>query len=236
MSSTNLLVGVVNNQTKLSYFICISAFVVQFGILFQGYLHPEQTNIRVSEKDMSEFPLVFKICFSPGLNESAIKEAGYEYSWKYFWGQSKYNSSILGWAGHTDTAGVIGTVEELVEKVTLHPNAEDVIDSILIDTMTKQHIPINLTSVKVWRMNFPYNCFTLDLTNHPEVEQAGLSMVAFNFPVVKNTSVSILPEGKNLACNREINFHKFFSAGADVKLIDLGDFFFIYCLTDYFHL
>ena len=152
--------------------VCLLAFTVQFGILLKSYITPEQTNIRVTEKNMSTFPLVFKICFSPGLNESAIKEAGYEGTWKYFRGKSKFNRSLVGWAGHTSTSGVRGSVQEMVEKAQLY-TAEDVINNIHFSSRANKYINVNLKSVKVWRMNYPYNCFALDLTDYTEAQQQG---------------------------------------------------------------
>ena len=110
----------------------------------------------------------------------------------------------------------------MVEKVTLH-TAEEAIDSIEILSMANDWIYINMTSVKIWRMNFPDNCFTLDLSNNTEVEQRGVKQMFFMFPVMENTSVSILLQGNSLACNREIKAHKFYSAGSDVELKNLGE-------------
>ena len=109
-------------------------------------------------------------------------------------------------------------LRELINKVQLH-TAEKVIKSININS---QQIEIPLSSVKVGRLNYPYNCFTLDLANNTGVEQSDVSLVTFNFPVIRNTSVSIFLQGKSLACDRQINAHKFFSSGDHVTIIDLG--------------
>ena len=73
-----------------------------------------------------------------------MDDAGYDTkygSWGYFLGKSKWNRSIEGWAGHTNASGVRGSVEETVEKLTLH-SAEEVIDDIDIWTMTNKFINI----------------------------------------------------------------------------------------------
>ena len=114
----------VHHHILLTNLICLTAFTIQFGSILQGYINPEHTNIRVTERKITVFPLVFKICFSPSFNLSAIEDAGYDArygSWHYFLGQSKYNSSIVGWAGHTNTSGVRGSVEELHTVFSLSP-------------------------------------------------------------------------------------------------------------------
>ena len=82
---------------------------------------------------------------------------------------------------------------------------------------------ISLASVSLWRMNYPFNCFTLDLTNNTEVTEKGIKILSIILPMIKNTSVSILPQGKDWACNREINSNQFFSSGANINLENLGE-------------
>ena len=82
----------------------------------RGFIYPTLLNTDASEIDLQdiEFPLDIKICAEPGFNETAIEEAGYAKSpWKYFTGVSRFNSSIVGWAGHTKDFGVKGSVEEI---------------------------------------------------------------------------------------------------------------------------
>ena len=85
------------------------ALLVQLGsILWNGYIRPSVTNIVVEEikgKDM-DFPVVLKICVTPGFNKKALNKAGYDDMWTYLNGRSKYSSTILVWAGHTNTSRV----------------------------------------------------------------------------------------------------------------------------------
>ena len=118
-----------DHHRLLTNLVCLTAFCVQFGNVLEGYINPVQTNIRVGERNISAFPLVFKICFSPGLNITAIEEAGYKRSFEYFYGQSRFNSSILGWAGHTNSSGVVGSVVDMRERAKLH-RVEEVIESV----------------------------------------------------------------------------------------------------------
>ena len=227
MNCSSVLCFFVHRPTLLINFICLIAFIVQFGSILQSYVNPEQTNIRVTERQITSFPLVFKICFSPGLNLRAIDDAGYDTkygSWGYFLGKSKWKRSIVGWAGHTNTSGVRGSVEELVKKVQLH-TAEEAITRIEAKSWNDatDWFQINLTSVKVWRMNYPDNCFTLDMTNNIEVQKKGMRMLSFQFPVKENSSVRVLPVGKELACNRGISSHRFYSTGDQAILSNQGE-------------
>ena len=221
LKCTSVLHVIANHHILLTNLICITAFIVQFGNILQGYIYPEQTNIRVSERNMSNFPLVFKICFDPGLNKSAIKEAGYKSNWQYMNGHSKYNRSIVGWAGHTNTSGVRGSVEEMVKKAQLY-TAEEAIHEVFFKSMTDEKFVIELSLVNIWRMNYPYNCFTLDLTNNTKVQKNGLKTMVFHFKRNENTSVRIFTQGKSLACNRDIRDHQFYSSGDHIVLKNLG--------------
>ena len=47
-----------------------------------------------------DFPVNFRICIFPSLEEQSLNSLGYENVWKYFLGESIHNGSIFGWAGH----------------------------------------------------------------------------------------------------------------------------------------
>jgi hypothetical protein len=108
----------------LLHLTCAAAALVQLGfVLWNGYIRPSITNTRVEEmkwKDM-DVPVVLKICITPGFNTTAIKEMGYDNGvYGYFGGARKYNETILGWAGHTNTSGVQGSVAEVLRRVRAH--------------------------------------------------------------------------------------------------------------------
>jgi hypothetical protein len=203
--------------------VCLIAFSVQFGNVFEGYINPEQTNTNVHKKELAEFPLILKICPNPGFNEIAVREAGYQDSFHYFEGQSKFNHSVYGGAGHTSESGVQGNVTEVASKVALY-TAEEVLTNLSIFTFSNEWIDPSLEELKedlkLWRMNYPYNCFTLDLTNNSKVVEKGVKQMFLTFPA--NLSVEVLLQGKNMACNRDIKYHKFYSSGDNVRLDNLG--------------
>ena len=205
------------NYLLLANLACFVGFCCQFGSVLHTYLHPTQPIITVTERNLedSTFPIIFKICFDPSFNTSEEEDAGYGY---YFMsGRSKYNSSVVGWAGHTAEGGVQGTVQEMVKRVNLH-NPKQVIDSIYIWSMANTWIDISLDSVKLWRLNHPYNCYTLDLSMNHEVREKGIKQIFFSFPLLENTSIELKLKGTSLTSNREIKSHKFQSSGVDIKL------------------
>ena len=75
-------------------------------------LHPDETELRVVEKMLVdvEFPALFKLCVKPAFNQTELEAAGYESSWGYFRGRSRYNASIFGWAGHTKDGQIVSEV------------------------------------------------------------------------------------------------------------------------------
>ena len=89
--------------------------------VLEGFFKPTITRTWEEEvllKDM-DFPLlVAKICIIPGFNQTALYEAGYDDTGDYFMGQSRFNDSLYGWAGHTKDSGIVGSVEEILERVS----------------------------------------------------------------------------------------------------------------------
>ena len=199
---------------------CLIGFCFQFGSVVDTYVHPTQTTITVTERDLRdfEFPLLFKICFNPSFNKTVEEEAGY---YDFFSGKSKHNSSLVGWAGHTEEGGVLGTVEEMVSKLTLH-KPQEVIEKIKIWSLANEWINISIDSVELWRLNDPYNCYTLNMSKNQEVREKGVKQVFFWFPLLENTSMELLLKGASTISSREIKTHKFYSSGADIKLEHLG--------------
>ena len=78
---------------KVLNLVCCLALTWQMCGIMREWLYPTQETIRITEKKLSdiEFPLVIKICPSPGFNYSAAKEEGYDSIWAYFAGDSKYD-------------------------------------------------------------------------------------------------------------------------------------------------
>ena len=85
--------------------VFLIVFLIQFGFLFSGYIHPSQLNSVtkiVKKGQLEEFPLMFQFCLRPGFNITLLKRNGYTNMDNYFWGTNrtddKYNSDV-GWGG-----------------------------------------------------------------------------------------------------------------------------------------
>ena len=83
-------------------------------------------------------------------------------------------------------------------------------------------VDIPVSSVRVTRPNYPFNCFTLDLSQHKNILKNGEGKIFLLFRRIPATSVEILLEDKRLSCNRQLMEHKFYFSGPKIEL-DLGD-------------
>ena len=122
--------------------------------MWNGYIRPSVTNTRVEEMKLKDMgvPVIVKICVAPGFNETAIKEMGYDASrvYGYFGGRSKYNQTILGWAGHTNISGVKGSVAEVLKRVRAH-TADEVISGVMFKGWDNTWHYINISEVHLGR-------------------------------------------------------------------------------------
>ena len=91
---------------------CTLAFLVQMIVLTQSLLNPSQTisQTKIENVTLENFPVLFRICIKPGFDDEALQDAGYENAFKYFVGQSRYNLTLYGWAGHTEEGGIVTNV------------------------------------------------------------------------------------------------------------------------------
>ena len=93
------------------HLLVLIAFASHVCILLFSHLHPlyKETHIEERMLDKMKFPVVFKICFKPGFDLQKLQEVGYDSVSGYFSGQSRFNNSVFGWAGHTAGGGVFGS-------------------------------------------------------------------------------------------------------------------------------
>ena len=94
---------------------CLLACLIQIILVGYGQIFPARTVNNLEHKNLSkmEFPVVFKLCFRnvSSENERRFRSVGYEDLRGYFEGQSAFNNSLIGWAGHTKDGDVVGTPE-----------------------------------------------------------------------------------------------------------------------------
>ena len=203
--------------------LCIFAVVTQLGFNLRDFFIPRLTNTRVETRSLrgEDFPLIFKICIQPAFNTTALEETGYGHLFKYFQGQSRFNKSVFGWAGHTNDSGTYGTVEEVYRKVSSYA-PEDVIEKIFLDFETGARLMLNHTHVYLGRINFPLNCLSLNLTKYPEVKNNQIQTLHFRFNRRKNiSSIQINALGRTQISHRELFHNSFYSSG-DAVVSDAG--------------
>ena len=111
--------------------VVITSINVFFSIIFLihissiGYftLYPEVPEIVVSKKNLNEieFPMTFRLCvFELRDTVSRYQQFGYAHYNDYFRGQSMYNKTLYGWAGHDQNGSVLGNVEgEMLNEIFL---------------------------------------------------------------------------------------------------------------------
>lgn len=194
----------------------------QLASVLQGYMSPSIINTSTEEVNLGDldFPIIFKICIKPGFNLLALAEAGFDTTYGvygYFSGQSRYNQSLIGWAGHTNTSGVQGGVTEVFERVRLHKKS-DIFKDIKIKNRKKEWASVK-NYVSMDQVNFQDNCYTLDLTKNTNVKETGMNKLFMEFYDLKEFTVDILVEGSSLACHREIKDHTFYFSGDSIKLV-----------------
>ena len=190
----------------LVHLACATALLVQMWGVLGAFINPTLTNTSQREVHLRDinFPLALSICVIPGFRREALVEAGYKNLGQYFKGTSRFNRSVLGWGGHTVAGGTVDTPSAVLAKVRRHTE-EDVVNEMGLRTMTNEGIAINLNMLVLERVNFPHNCYTLDLANMTEVKEKGIAKVwlDFNTSVIGEGSVEVHLQDNNLMTTAE---------------------------------
>ena len=195
--------------------LCVAAVIVQLGFNLKGFLHPKLPTTQVHDvalKDLDSFPLIVKICAQPGFNQTALYEVGYSGLWQYFKGKSRFNSGVFGWAGHTRENTTWGGVEETFEKVRINPVA-DIMEKVCVKLNTEEYLSF-ADQVYLGKINYPHNCYTLDLTKSSRLRGRGVKTMIVRLKTEQTfQAMQIQLQGKTLATQREIYDHTVFSTG-----------------------
>ena len=123
----------------------------------------------------------------------------------------------MGWAGHTKDFGVKGSVEKTFKKVRNHV-VENVIRSITVDFETGEGFNIPLKHVTLKRVNYPHNCYTLDLTSVNHKRDESMKTLYIEFMSGNLEKVQIGLQGITLASNREIFDNSFHTKGDKISV------------------
>ena len=207
--------------------ICVLAALSQLFFIVMGFVSPNQLNTDTSELDLQhiDFPLDIKICAEPAFNESAIVEAGYGTEWNqydYFTGRSRFNNSIFGWAGHTPDAGPVASVEEVLDKVRNH-KVDDIVEYIQFENNNNNNEGSFRVPVHLNRVNYPQNCYTVNLTQVNKASIDGVKTLKMAFKPDKTKSVKINLQSSTLNSNREMFDNTFYTKG-DPIYVEPGKF------------
>ena len=113
------LLGKARWAWSLAYLTCICFCSIQLYQLLGEFAKPTKTRTFVEETQLHDIPLNIKICVSPGLNETAFGELGYDNPDTYIAGLSKFNYSLVGWGGHTNesNAALMTSANQLLDTV-----------------------------------------------------------------------------------------------------------------------
>ena len=192
---------------------------IQLGHVLEGFFKPTITRTweeKVPLRDM-DFPLDPKICVIPGFNQAALYDVGYEDTWQYFRGQSRFNESVYGWAGHTKDSGIVGSVEEIIAHV-IDYRIENVIEQVWVWTKEGDAIKIPLQKLTVARVNYPNNCLTLPLNKIPDIKGKQIQELLVFVNFTGYNSIEIHFVGDTLVNGRHIKEHRLNSGGDVIKL------------------
>ena len=93
--------------------LLIITCLVHIGFIGYNILYPELPTIHVYDKELRNirFPISFRVCAEEAKQVIDYEKYGYHDQLEYFRGRSKYNKTIIGWAGHSENGSTIGTVE-----------------------------------------------------------------------------------------------------------------------------
>ena len=103
---------------QLTYFlnfIFILTFIIHVSFLVHDLAYPQYPEVHVFKNKLEniEFPLTFRLCLNEDsdLQNNRYKKFGYSHEGSFFRGVSMYNSSNIGWSGHTENGSIIAPVE-----------------------------------------------------------------------------------------------------------------------------
>ena len=90
--------------------LCVSHII----ILIYYEFNPSLPLIEIVKKDLREieFPLSFRICiFDEENHDKRYRQFGYKSTMSFFRGSSMFNSSIVGWGGHSENGSTMASVK-----------------------------------------------------------------------------------------------------------------------------
>ena len=122
---------------------------------------------------------------------------------------------MLGWAGHAENFGTIGSVEEILKKVSDH-KIENIFTSVWVWTRDGEAVDIPLDQLKASRVSYPNTCQSLALSSM--LERKPIQQLLLFIGDLGNHSIQIHLKGNTLDIERNIREHIFQSTGDAINL------------------
>ena len=100
-------------KAAVNLFLAV-AFMVHISYIFYYIVYPSLPEIKNYKKDLNEidFPIAFQLCVEERANSTRrYSQVGYSDAWTFFYGQSKFDSSVYGWAGHRENGSTFGSAQ-----------------------------------------------------------------------------------------------------------------------------
>ena len=191
------------------HLLCGAALLLQLTTLLHSLLSPTLTHTTMEEVRLEDLPipLSIRLCIKPSFDTLALEELGYADVYNYFLGRSRYNKTVIGWAGHSN---INYTVEEVLRRVRAH-TVDQVVKQVRLVTKDGSFVNISLDLLTQKRVNYPHNCYTLDMTGW----KGGFNGMEIMFhDEISQSSVDFEAVGSSLAVDRTILSSTFRSSGA----------------------
>ena len=209
----------------LAYFLCTSFFFVQLFKLLPNYFAPTMTYTEVENVQLKDidFPIDFEICLKPLLSSTALQQFGYLSPFHYTVGANPDNT-LIGWGGHhSNNSGAITSAKEVLKAARTNVTTNS-LSNIHISTYGGNATENLVDMVSLDKINWLYECFSLNLSNIQKPDLNGMEGIAVNFNqsdgnfLKNNFSVELQVQGKTLASQRVIQEHQLYASGDAMKL------------------
>ena len=106
----------------------------------------------------------------------------------------------------------------MLEKAIMKYEIEDIVRYIYFDTISNEEIYISAKdNIVLKRINYPGNCYTLDVTQMHDVVGKGIRRMVMVFKDVSRMSVEVYVLGKSLDSRRTIRSNAFYSKGVIIR-------------------
>ena len=113
----------INKLPMLLNVLFLFIFIIHISLIGYKSLYPDVPEILAYKKNLSEikFPMLLQVCLVENKEDKArFQRLGYLDDYGYYQGQSVYNSSLFGWAGHTLNGSTMRSVDGNLDPITNH--------------------------------------------------------------------------------------------------------------------